>query len=246
MPTPHRKWHVGRLIFACAVVLIGYNLISANLIKADGSKLVTPKYSHSQTICLDPGHGGVDPGASSSDGTIIERDINLQVALSVRQILNNQGYQVFMTRTDNDKSMDNRVRYTYCNNNHASVMISIHHNFFSDTSVDYDTALFYKPIDQGLATSVVNATSAKLNIPNNGVAQFEDGVLSESTMPATVSEGFFITSDSEYNVLTQPNSTRLNDEALGVARGIINYLNDPKAADAAITPNAPVLTQSTD
>ncbi len=241
---PRKKRHLARFVFVCAIALIGYNIISPKLTHAGVKQPKLPQYSKTQTVCLDPGHGGVDPGASSTDGTIVERDINLKVALSIRQILNNQGYQVFMTRTDNNTSMTNGDRYNFCNSKKATILVSIHHNFFSDDSVDYDTTLFYKPIDQGLATSIVNATSSQLNITNNGVAQFDDGVLSESTMPATVSEGFFITSSNEYNILTQPNSTRLDDEAKGIATGITNYLKDPAAANAAISPNAPVLTQS--
>jgi N-acetylmuramoyl-L-alanine amidase len=243
---PRHKRHLARFTFVCAVALIGYIIISASLTHAGDQQPKVPTYSKSQTICLDPGHGGVDPGATSLDGTIIERDINLQVALSIRQILNTQGYQVFMTRTDNNTAMTNGDRYNYCNSKKATILVSIHHNVFSDDSVDYDTALFYKPSDQGLATSILSASSLKLNIQNNGVAQFDDGVLSESNMPAAVSEGFFITSSSEYNILKQTNSTRLSDEAQGIANGIINYLKDPTAADAAVTAGAPVLTQSSD
>ncbi len=243
-PRPHRKLHLFRLGMAFAVILVGYNILSSKSSHAGNQQPKAPLYSKSQTVCLDPGHGGVDPGATSADGTIVERDINLEVAFTVRQILNGQGYQVFMTRTDNNTSMPNGDRYNFCNDKKATILVSIHHNFFSDTSVDYDTVLFYKSIDEGLATSIVNATSSQLNIPDNGIAQFEDGVLSESKMPAAVSEGFFITSTHEYNILTQPNSTRLDDEAKGLANGIMNYLRDPKAADAAVTPGAPVLTQS--
>jgi N-acetylmuramoyl-L-alanine amidase len=174
-----------------------------------------------QTVCLDPGHGGVDPGATNQN--ITERDINLTVALQVRELLERQGYRVFMTRTTNDSSLSNHDRYTYCNQRHATIMVSIHHNFFDDTSTDYDTALYYKDADQALATSVLGATSAKLGLTNDGITQFDDGVLSESNMPAALSEAFFVTDDDEYAKLTQPGSSRLGDEAQGIATGIMNY-----------------------
>jgi N-acetylmuramoyl-L-alanine amidase len=205
-----------------------------------------PTYSKKQTVCLDPGHGGVDPGASSADGLITERDINLTVGLKVRSLLNTQGYQVFMTRTTNNVSMDNHARYSYCNSNHATVMVSIHHNFFTDNTVDYDSVLFYKKADEGLANSIVNSTSTELNIPNNGIAQFDDGVLSESKMPAAVSEGFFITNTNEYTLLTEPGSTRLVDEAKGIARGIEIYLDSPAKANAKVGTNLPTLDRTDD
>ena len=40
------------------------------------------------TIVLDPGHGGVDPGASSDDGSTNEKDITLKIAKYLRDYLN--------------------------------------------------------------------------------------------------------------------------------------------------------------
>jgi N-acetylmuramoyl-L-alanine amidase len=198
-------------------------------------------YSKSQTVCLDPGHGGSDPGALSNDGTINERDINLKVALQVQTSLQNSGYRVFMTRTTNDPTMDNNDRWGYCNSQHATIMVSIHHNDFSDGSVDYATALFYKDSDQALATSILSATSSQLGIPNDGIAQFEDSVLSKSTMPSTVSEAFFITNSSEFSQLTTPNSSRLTIEARAIVSGIDNYFTNPKTAQSLVDPNPQVL-----
>ena len=111
-------------------------------------------------------------------------------------------------------------------------MVSIHHNYFTDSSVDYDSSLYYKPQDLALATSIVGATSSKLGLSNNGVASFQDGVLWESTMPAALSEGFFITDDAEYAKLTAPGSTRLADEAVGITAGITAYFANPSPSPA--------------
>ena len=196
-----------------------------------------PQVTKAQSICLDPGHGGNDPGAQSHG--LNESDLNLQVALQVRDRLQNQGYRVFMTRTTNDSNtssdhptMTNRDRYTYCNQMHATILVSIHQNFFSDPAVDYDTALFFKDSDQALATSILNATAPVLNLPNNGIMQFEDGVLSESNMPAALSEALFVTSGAEHAKLTAAGSTRLSDQAKGIVQGIINYFTQPHAAPA--------------
>jgi len=197
-----------------------------------------------QTICLDPGHGGDDPGATSSDGGITERDINLQVAQQVEQSLQTAGYKVYMTRTTNDETLSNSDRYTYCNNQHATIMVSIHHNDYSDSTVDYSTALFYKNQDQALASSILDSVASKLQTTNDNIAQFDDGVLSESTMPAALSEGFFITSDNEYAQLTAANSTRLSDEAVGITTGIVNYFTKPKSSQPAINTNPQVIERN--
>ena len=248
-PQPHRKKRnftklrsraktVAILILIVAVVAVGHGLITSKLLRAAHDALV---YTKPQTVCLDPGHGGQDPGATN--GNITERDINLIVAQKVRSSLESQGYRVFMTRTTNDPTLSNHDRYTYCNSQHATIMVAIHHNFYTDDTVDYDTALFYKDSDQALATSILNATATKLNITNDGIAQFDDGVLSESTMPAALSEAFFMTDTDEYNQLTAPNSPRLSDEAAGITTGIMNYFTQPKQAPA-INANPQVINRN--
>ena len=50
-----------------------------------------------RVIILDPGHGGVDGGATSAKG-LIEKDVNLSIALKLRELLSLSGYLVVMTR----------------------------------------------------------------------------------------------------------------------------------------------------
>ncbi len=229
-----------RGVITITLLVGGFLLVTPDITtRAHGTVAMTvPKlFSKSQTVCLDPGHGGDDPGAPSNDGSISERDINLTVAQRVQKTLEAEGYQVFMTRTTNDVTLSNHDRYTYCNTQHATIMVSIHHNDFQDSTVDYSTALFYKDKDQALATSILNSVAGKLNLQNDGIAQFDDGVLSESTMPAALSEGFFITSDSEYDLLTASGSSRLNDEADAIASGIVTYFTEPAAQRSVINPN---------
>lgn len=239
--------HVVRYGILTVVALVGMSFFNTALTHAhanlspNSQSPQTKIYSKSQTVCIDPGHGGTDPGATTNDGTITERDINLTVANRVRSNLNKAGYQVFMTRTTNDTTLTNHDRYTYCNNQHATIMVSIHHNYFGDSTVDYSTALFYKDSDQALATSILNSVAGKLNLQNDGISQFDDGVLSESTMPAALSEGFFITSDSEYNQLTASKSSRLNDEADAITAGITSYFNEPSAQRSVINTNPQVI-----
>ena len=54
-----------------------------------------------KVILIDPGHGGIDGGAKSKTGTI-EKDINLQIALKLRDNLEEKGYKVYMTRDEDE------------------------------------------------------------------------------------------------------------------------------------------------
>jgi N-acetylmuramoyl-L-alanine amidase len=234
------SWKIKVAVLAIFSVVCYVGLTSHRTVSRSAGQVAAVTHKP-QTICLDPGHGGADPGANNHNTS--ERDINLTVALQVRTILQTKGYQVFMTRTTNTPNLPNIDRYTVCNNKHTTILVSIHHNFFTDPTVDHDVALYFKPGDATLATSIVDATSAKLGLLNNGVASFEDGVLSKSTMPAALSEGFFVTSSKEYAALVAPGSTRLADEATGIATGIINYFTNPPSAPAPAGPEKQIIDQ---
>src|SRR5512138_2620034 len=68
-----------------------------------------------KTVCLDPGHGGDDPGAvSRAYFGLYESDINLDEAYAVKALLEGAGAIVVMTRTGDD-TMVERDRAPICN-----------------------------------------------------------------------------------------------------------------------------------
>jgi N-acetylmuramoyl-L-alanine amidase len=82
--------------------------------------------TESYTVVLDPGHGGQDPGAVGTRGTL-EKDVNLQVSLLLAQLLADEGVTVLMTRkTDTALSLERRVQVA--NGAGCDLFISIHSN----------------------------------------------------------------------------------------------------------------------
>lgn len=78
------------------------------------------------TIVLDPGHGGKDPGAISPWG-MKEKDINLEISKHLAKILKAQGFRVYLTRTkDRFISLENRVHFA--SKKKADLFISVHAN----------------------------------------------------------------------------------------------------------------------
>lgn len=77
-------------------------------------------------ICIDPGHGGSDPGAVGVNGAQ-EKKANLRVGLKLREYLQQNGFEVIMTReTDNALTISERCRIA--NRSGADLCISVHHN----------------------------------------------------------------------------------------------------------------------
>lgn len=92
-------------------------------------------------ILIDPGHGGFDGGAKSKVG-IIEKDINLQISLKLKDFLEENGYKVYLTR-DSDKGLeekgstikekkreDLKKRRDLKMETKCDIFISIHQNMF--------------------------------------------------------------------------------------------------------------------
>jgi len=79
-----------------------------------------------QTIVVDPGHGGKDPGAISCRG-LKEKDLNLKIAKFVKEELEARGFKVVLTR-DKDVYIPLQGRVDVARRNKADVFISIHGN----------------------------------------------------------------------------------------------------------------------
>lgn len=86
------------------------------------------------TMCvmIDPGHGGVDMGSSREK--ILEKDINLQIALLLREKLEDMGYEVIMTRED-DTFVALEERSVKANEADIDIFVSIHQNSFEEDYV---------------------------------------------------------------------------------------------------------------
>ncbi|MDP9369805.1 MAG: N-acetylmuramoyl-L-alanine amidase [Chloroflexota bacterium] len=180
-----------------------------------------PANATGHSVCIDPGHGGSDTGTSG--GGILEKDLNLDVALELGTILSTNGYGVFYTRTE-DISLGNSARAEYCNSVGATILVSVHHNGASNPDTDYTTALYQKRVDRDLARVVTGSVSTALGIPNKGITQFASGVLIKSDMPATISEGYFLTSTEEQARLSDPDRDYRYEEAQAIYQGIVAYL----------------------
>lgn len=90
---------------------------------------ITSKSYHTKPrIVIDPGHGGFDTGAKSKTG-IVEKELTLEVAQKMKEILEAKGLvDVFLTRSE-DKYMNPEERVNFANNIRGNVLLSIHFNW---------------------------------------------------------------------------------------------------------------------
>ncbi|MDF2568192.1 MAG: cell wall hydrolase/autolysin, partial [Oscillospiraceae bacterium] len=123
------------------------------------------KTSEIEQIVIDPGHGGMDGGATGVDGSL-EKNINLKISLKLRDILRVNGFRVVMTREKDEsihdanektiakqKKSDMRKRLKIMQDNPNSLTISVHQNKFEQSQY-YGAQMFYSsnnPMSKTLA-----------------------------------------------------------------------------------------------
>ncbi len=171
---------------------------------------------------VDAGHGGSDSGAVNTRYNVRECDVNLQVAIDLRDILRSRGATVYMTR-ETDISVSIGDRYTYANNLKVDRFICIHHNAAGtgDTTTNGTETYVGENASQvswDLARSVQHELVAQMHLPDRGVGTHFAGVLNRTTMPAILTEASFISCDAEALKLKEANY--LQGEAEAIARGI--------------------------
>jgi N-acetylmuramoyl-L-alanine amidase len=115
-------------------------------------------------LLLDPGHGGSDPGSRTVVGSRSEKDLTLDWGLRVRALLTNQGWRVFMTRTnDVEVSLSNRV--AMADSLHADLFVSLHFNSFSNS--EYAGLETFCMTPAGMPSNLVRGPENDLAMPNN-------------------------------------------------------------------------------
>lgn len=166
----------------------------------------------SYKICLDPVHGYPDPGAVNEEFDLLEKDINLDVSLALRDLLKTDGADVVMTR-ESDIYLDNRDRYTYCNDERATILVSVHTNSTTDDTIDGALGLYFHEDDKTLAGAIYEVMLDQLGstapVPEGeftafGLTKYTSGVLLKSNMPATIAESLFMSNPLEAQELKTP------------------------------------------
>ena len=167
------------------------------------------------TVIIDPGHGGVDGGAVG--GELVEKDLNLDIALSLRDMLKSRGYEVILTReidlmlsdpevTSSKKASDLSARLKIMKSTENAVFVSIHMNAFSDKRYG-GLQVYYSANDErsrALALLIQEKTVATLQ-PNNTRKIKEAGeniyLLNRATCPAVLIECGFLSNGDDCSSL---------------------------------------------
>lgn len=167
---------------------------------------VAKKPGKFRTVVLDPGHGGVHTGGKGAKGTL-EKDITLDVALEVRDILKEAGIKVLMTReTDRHLAAEVRAdlkeRVEFTEKADPDLFLSIHVNWAENKGAQGFEVFYPRAGCEGsaseretgrkLAEQVRKTFADRFDTPDRGVKEAGYYVIKNAPCPAVLVELEFV------------------------------------------------------
>jgi len=213
------------------------------------------------TVVLDPGHGGDDSG--SIVGSILEKDLTLDVAQRVDQLLRAKGIPTLMTRID-DRFVSLGHRAWLANRVRNSIFVSIHFNegerpvasgvetyYANRQSLPLPRLISWIPFllpqassdspnieSQSLARFIQRSLVAQTQAVDRGAKGGQFFVIAHVTHPAVLVEGGFLSSKEEMGKLA--NADYREQLAAAITGGILHYRDARKEARTTLAVTAPV------
>lgn len=191
-------------------------------------------------ILIDPGHGGIDGGAVAKSG-VLEKDINLNISLMLRDELKKEGFEVLMTReedkglyTDSGKirkkkieDLNNRCKLKdECG---CDMFVSIHLNMFPESKY-YGAQVWYGDSKESEKLAHIMQRDLREKIDNSNKRQEKSAndlykiLRCSEGMPSVIVEcGFLSNPIEEAKLKTEEYQLRL---AKTITQSITTYFSD--------------------
>lgn len=193
-----------------------------------------PKEDTRLLIVIDPGHGGKDDGTQSVNlPKLQEKNLTLSTAKMVNNYLRGYGFKTLMTREE-DKFIPLSERAAMANEKGAHLFVSVHYNAAENKAANGIEVFYYNSDkdekrtkdSKSLADAVLAQVIQETGALSRGVKKKNLAVVRETTMPAILVEGGFMTNEDEMNNIR--NASYMKKIAWGIVQGIKNYLHPKK------------------
>ncbi|MCI8612628.1 MAG: N-acetylmuramoyl-L-alanine amidase [Clostridia bacterium] len=166
-----------------------------------------------KTVVIDAGHGGVDGGVQGINTGTKESDLNLAIARALKKELENNGYNVVMTRSGSDglyglssknrKQKDMAARKEIIAKANADLVISIHQNFYPRSQIR-GAQVFYAPgsdVGKQMADSMQSAINTNLAACSRTAMPGDYYILQCSSVPSLLVECGFLSNPEDEKLL---------------------------------------------
>lgn len=217
----------------CSLALtVAMATMTVNLARNSSVAPVSAIPTEGKVIVLDAGHGASDGGAVGISGAV-EKDINLAITLHLKDMLEETGAKVVLTRDSDDpiaesKREDMRLRKRIRNESDADAFLSIHMNKFAESKYK-GAQVFYSPDKDSkeLGETLQSCLKEMLSPDNNRVAKAAGDslyLLRDSPVPAVIVECGFLSNPSEEQLLCQPDYQ--SKVARAICTGVMKYFDE--------------------
>jgi N-acetylmuramoyl-L-alanine amidase len=173
-------------------------------------------------VVIDAGHGGKDNGGTSgSRGQFFvrEKDVTLDTALRVRDLLKRAGLRTVMVRQD-DRFVELDDRVAFANRQGpGAILVSIHYNATGSSAPNGVQTFFWHANSHGLATRIQRHVVAETGETNLGVTRRRLRLTRNPEIPCVLCESAYLTNPAELRKVVDPNYRQRI--AAGIAKGIL-------------------------
>jgi len=231
-----------RIALSAAGLLIAFFAGNSNAAKSkssggDGSGI---------TVVIDAGHGGYDRGGIPGQ-RVSEKDMTLDVAQRLKNVLSASGYRVVMTR-DSDVFVPLGTRSAIANQYRNAIFVSIHFNSATRRGADGIETYFYSRDSLALASAIHHYVAGGAPSPNRGVRRRGYYVLRRTAIPAVLVECGFLTNPTEASYAQNASyRQKLAEEiAAGIGRrgSVASSFGTTRVATAESIPMQPYIDQT--
>ncbi|MDP4181098.1 MAG: N-acetylmuramoyl-L-alanine amidase family protein [Bacillota bacterium] len=182
-----------------------YEIITRSNLNDTAITILKPASPGEKLVVIDPGHGGVEPGAESF-GTQ-EKSFNLDISLRLNKLLNQAGIRTYIIR-EQDEYIGLYERAYIANDLNASLFICVHNNAYYENERGTETLYFptrtsssgftSKKFAQIVQDNLINDLKTK----NRGIVERPNLVVLKATkMPAVLAEIAFMTNKDDFALL---------------------------------------------
>lgn len=186
-------------------------------------------------IYIDPGHGGLDGGASFNG--VHEKDVVLEISFYLKSLFEANGFKCYLTRTgdydlapeisQNRKRDDLRVRAKLINESDADIYLSIHANSFTSPKI-YGSQTFYQADNlesRKLATYILDSIKENLkNTKRYPLAITDKFLIDNVNKIGCFVEVGYLSNPNELQLLTNPEYQM--KMAAAIYFGVLEYFNN--------------------
>ncbi|CUX37027.1 N-acetylmuramoyl-L-alanine amidase [Clostridium sp. C105KSO13] len=232
-----RKFGILGLLVLLVCAVIGSQrageYLYRNYINRDTKETAASGTKEKQVIIIDPGHGGRDPGKVGVTKTQ-EKDLNLQISLKVKTMLEKQGIKVIMTREDDNGLGDSKVedmkkRVSIINNEKPVLAVSIHQNSYHEESIHGAQVFYFTHSSEGeKLAKIMQEALLDADPDNTRQAKANDTyyMLKKTDAPVIIVECGFLSNRSEAEKLDDEEYQNALTKA--ICNGIQNCLSQQK------------------